>query len=333
MRTLGRLGPVSALSFGGGGIGGVYGSVAREEAIATVRAAVNAGITAIDLAPRYGPGGRSPEAELVVGEAFDGRLPRGVLLTSKVMANDEWSVELMPQAIRRSLAGSLKRLRVRQIDLFLLHSYVRPSDDATTGFEVIDISSVRDAVRPTFESLVDEGLIRDWGLTGVAHPDAICDLLEDEVKPAAIQCVTNVLDTVGEMWPFDSGHPDNGRVRTAAVRNGVAVMGIRAAAAGALADTLDRPAAANAPLALDYRRAKGFRDLAKATGISGAQLAYRYTLSLPDVATVIVGAKTRRELAECISAEAAGPLTSAEMREVEAACSLDRGVSDESASG
>ena len=55
-RPFGRLGDVSALTLGGGGIGNVWGSVERDEAIATVRAAVDAGITLIDVAPGYGTG-------------------------------------------------------------------------------------------------------------------------------------------------------------------------------------------------------------------------------------------------------------------------------------
>ena len=73
MRSLGGLGPVSALTLGGGGVGNVWGPVERTEAVATVRAAVDAGITMIDVAPTYGPA----EAELVVGEALDGAVPDG----------------------------------------------------------------------------------------------------------------------------------------------------------------------------------------------------------------------------------------------------------------
>lgn len=47
-------------------------------------------------------------------------------------------------------------------------------------------------------------------------------------------------------------------------------------------------------------------------------LAHRYALSMPDVATVVLGVKNRQELAECLAAEEAGPLTAEEMRAVEA---------------
>ena len=65
-RTFGKLGDISALTLGGGGIGQVWGPTTREEAIATVRAAWEAGITFFDVAPSYGRG----EAEVVLGEAL-----------------------------------------------------------------------------------------------------------------------------------------------------------------------------------------------------------------------------------------------------------------------
>jgi aryl-alcohol dehydrogenase-like predicted oxidoreductase len=54
-RHLGRAWPVSALTLGGGGIGQLWGSTSREEAVATVREAVDAGITMLDMAPRVDP--------------------------------------------------------------------------------------------------------------------------------------------------------------------------------------------------------------------------------------------------------------------------------------
>jgi len=70
----GTLWPVSTLTLGGGGLGMVWGETTFDECVATVRAAVEAGINLLDLAPRYGDG----KAEEVVGAAFDGKLPEGV---------------------------------------------------------------------------------------------------------------------------------------------------------------------------------------------------------------------------------------------------------------
>ena len=78
-RNFGGLGQVSALTLGGGGIGQVWGATSREESVATLRAAADAGIDLIDLAPSYGDG----EAERVFGEAFGGRAPAGLRVTTK----------------------------------------------------------------------------------------------------------------------------------------------------------------------------------------------------------------------------------------------------------
>ena len=58
--------------------------------------------------------------------------------------------------------------------------------------------------------------------------------------------------------------------------------------------------------------------MAAERGESAAHLAHRYALSMPEVATVVLGVKNRAELDECLAAEAAGPLSDDEMRAIEA---------------
>src|SRR5947208_6253712 len=117
----GRLPPVSTLTLGGGGLGMLWGETTFEECVATVDAAVAAGITLFDLAPRYGDG----KAEEVVGAAFAGRLPDGVRVTSKCNLGNAPAAEI-ETLLRRSIEGSLKRLRLDRLDLFFLHSNVVP---------------------------------------------------------------------------------------------------------------------------------------------------------------------------------------------------------------
>jgi aryl-alcohol dehydrogenase-like predicted oxidoreductase len=316
MRPFGRLGEVSALTLGGGGIGNVWGAVDRTEAVATVQAALDAGITMLDLAPTYGPG----EAELVVGEALGGRVPDGVLIATKIAVPDDEGDDdaALVARMEDGLRASLERLRVDHVDLYLLHTQVRPHEGATFKDD-LGIDRFQEVVRPVFERLRDAGTIRAWGMTAVGHPDALVELFDDESKPDAVQCVANALDLTGDMWVWGADHsPDNARVRARASETGIPIVGIRAVAAGSLTDGLDREVDADHPAARDFAAAEAFRRLAADRGEPAAVLAHRYALSMPELATVVLGVKNRDELAECVAAEAAGPLTADEMRAVEA---------------
>ena len=63
---------------------------------------------------------------------------------------------------------------------------------------------------------------------------------------------------------------------------------------------------------------RAFRRLAAERGETAALLAHRYALSMPELATVVLGVKNRAELDECLAAEAAGPLSDEEMRTIDA---------------
>ena len=74
---LGPLKTISRLGLGGGGLGQLWGETDRDEAIATVRAAVDAGINLIDTAPLY------KDCEAVISAAFEGRPPDDLRFTGK----------------------------------------------------------------------------------------------------------------------------------------------------------------------------------------------------------------------------------------------------------
>src|SRR5579871_4283200 len=108
----GSLPPVSTLTLGGGGLGMLWGSTTFDECVATVHDAVQAGITLLDLAPRYGDG----KAEEVVGAAYGGRLPAGVRVTSKCNLGNAAPAEV-EGILRKSIEQSLQRLRLGRLDL------------------------------------------------------------------------------------------------------------------------------------------------------------------------------------------------------------------------
>jgi len=315
--SFGRLSPVSVLTLGGGGIGMLWGETSHEECVATVRAAVDAGIDLLDLAPRYGDG----KAELVVGEAFGGKLPAGVRVTSKCLLGDTRAAEV-EKRLRRSIAESLERMRLKRLDLFFLHSNVVPDRHEMrahpdAAVRMTPYSRFVECVRPVFERLVAEGLIGGWGLTGIGYPATIMQLLQEQPKPAAVQCIANLLDSPGALKFFD-GPAKPRDVIAAAKANGVAVMGIRAVQAGALTAAIDRDLPAGHAERRDYERAARFRRLCAELGANPAVIAHRYALAIDGIDTLVLGVKNRRELAECVAAAQAGPLPPELTRRVDA---------------
>ncbi len=307
---------VSALSLGGGGIGQVWGLTTREEAVATTREAVDCQINWIDVAPGYGDG----EAERVVGEAFNGILPGGVRVSTKCKLP---SGAMTPFADRlaESLEMSLDRMRLASVDLLMLHNVIFDPDTdlSETGCTLTDYL---EQILPSFVESKREGTIAAWGITGIGVPSAILRALAFDLKPQAVQIITNALDSAGDIQGFDGDFSARDTL-SAARQNEVAVMGIRAVQAGALTEGFDRPVEDASRDMQDYVRASGFRTLSRHLGLNPAILAHRYALSMKGVATVVLGVKNRRELYECLEAELAGALDEDIMTLVDQAVRID----------
>ncbi len=318
-RGLGPLGPVSALTLGGGGLGQVWGTTSRDEAVRTVHAAVDAGITLLDVAPMYGRG----EAEAVIGEAFNGRLPVGLRLGTKVMVGDP-GTGLIAEQIDKSLTRSLTALRLDRVDVLYLHSnvvpdgYVQPRYPEVAAKLATPWTAFVDEVRPAFEALVEDGRIGAWGITGIGLPRTVLEAIAADPAPAVVQCIANLLDSTGAIYVHDEALRPRDVIAAAAGR-GCGVLGIRAVQAGALTDAMDRDLPAGDLDRRDFDRAAPFRSMAAELGANPAALAHRYSLSMPGISSVVLGVKNRAELAECVVAETAGPLPPEVIASIDAA--------------
>ena len=119
-RHLGRTGPkVSALGLGCMGMSDFYGSADRAESIATLHAALDAGITLIDSGDFYGMG----HNEMLIGEALTGRPRDAVQISVKFGALRDpvggWAgYDSRPAAVKNFLAYTLQRLRTDYIDIY-----------------------------------------------------------------------------------------------------------------------------------------------------------------------------------------------------------------------
>ncbi len=213
MRTaaLGPLGDVSRLTLGGGGIGQIWGETSRDEAISTVRDAVDGGISLIDTAPMY------LNCEQVVGEAFAGRPPAHIRFTSKCRLGTPPPGETA-ERLARSVEASLAAMRLERIDLFFLHTNIRADDysyavrpDRQDVFSTTWTCYAQEFI-PGMEALKASGKIGHWGITGVGIPAMIHQALDHEPRPAAVQAIANLLDSAGGMKNF--AEPEGARFFT-----------------------------------------------------------------------------------------------------------------------
>lgn len=318
MRKLGTLWPVSALTLGGGGLGQIWGETSRDEAIATVKLAVDRGINLIDLAPLYGRG----EAEAVVGATFDGQWPAHLRVTTKCMLGARHFGDIAGQ-LEKSLTRSLDVMKRERVDLFILHSNIHPDDYEYTlhpemhAYGGMTMTRFYADVVPTFEKLKARGLIGDWGITGTGLPRSIMEVLRGEPKPAVVQAVTNLLDSPGGMRRYEEPAEPRNIIRTAS-NNEVGVMGIRAVQAGALTSAIDRPLSEDDPEVQDFRKAEPYRALCKELGEDPAELAHAYALAMEGVDTLVLGVKNRAELEAALKVEARGPLGADIIQRIEA---------------
>ncbi len=307
-RQLGNLWPVSELTIGGGGLGQIWGETDRTEAVATLKAAIDAGITLIDMAPLYGRG----EAEQVVGEAFGGTLPEGVRITTKCFLGSPPADQVI-EKLELALTRSFNATKLDRVDLFFLHSNICPDDYIYMhNAEVQDRFATRwslytDHVIPAMETLQAQGRIGAWGITGTGLPRCIMEALRADKAPQAVQAVTNLMDSAGGMRNYEEPPEPRNIIRTAK-NNGVGVLGIRAVQAGALTDKIDRDLPEGNTEWLDYLKAAPYRGLCAQLGQNPAVLAHQYALSMEGVDTVILGVKNRTELNEIVDAVNKGPI-------------------------
>jgi aryl-alcohol dehydrogenase-like predicted oxidoreductase len=120
-QQLGSHGPqVSAIGLGTMGMSDMYGPVDRAESIATIHAALDAGVTLLDTGDFYGMG----HNEMLLGEALKGRNRQQVQISVKFgalrgPARGEFNgYDSRPAAVRNFIGYSLQRLGVEYIDIY-----------------------------------------------------------------------------------------------------------------------------------------------------------------------------------------------------------------------
>jgi len=290
LRTLGRHGlPVSAIGLGCMGMSDMYGATDRSESIATVHAALDAGITLLDTGDFYGMG----HNEMLLGKALVGRPRDSYQLSVKFGAHrgpdGQWlGYDARPAAVKSALAYSLKRLRADYVDVY------RPARlDPNVPIEDT-VGAIAD--------LIKAGYVRQLGLS--------------EMGPQTIRrahAVLPVADLQIEYSLISRGIEE-------AILPTCRELGISVTACGVLARGLisghwskqrsvdPRDFRTHSPrfqgdnLEHNLALVELLRELAEVRGVSVAQLAIAWALSRGEDVIPLVGARTRNRLQEALGA-------------------------------
>ena len=305
-RRFGRTGlEVSELAFGGGMVGGILLHQDDETKRAAIRRALDAGINWIDTAPRYGDGKSEEALGWLLAEIDD-----TPYLSTKVRLDTD-RLEDIPGQIENSLHASLTRLRRDSVDLLQLHNHIAAG---ATGGSTIGIEHVlgKNGVADALEAMRDQGLTRFVGITALG--DAVsCRAVIDSGRFDSAQVYYNLLNpSAGQPVPAGwSGHDLTGII-DACKANDVAVMGIRALAAGVLA-TDERHGreiviTEGSDITVEEERARKVLEVLGPDYGTRALTAIRYALANADLSCVVIGLAELSHLEEALAAADMGPL-------------------------
>ena len=304
-RQLGASGPpVSMLGLGCMGMSDLYGPADRAEGIATIHAALDAEINLLDTGDFYGMG----HNEMLLREALAGR-PRDEIVISvkfgalRDLGGNFAGVDTRPAAIRNFLAYTLRRLGTDYVDIY------RPARlDPNVPIEET-VGAIADMVKA--------GHVRHIGLSevGVAtlrraqavHP--ICDLqieyalvsrgIEAEILPTCRELGVGITAYGVLARGLISGHWSKGKATPGDFRSRNPRFS---------AENIDRN------LAL----VETLRGIARAKGMSVAELAIGWVLSRGSDIVPLIGARRRPQLDEALRALAAR-LSAEDLAEIERA--------------
>jgi aryl-alcohol dehydrogenase-like predicted oxidoreductase len=261
MRPLGRTGmKLSCLSFGASSLGQEFRPVDINEALRSVRVALDLGINFIDTSPFYGRG----LSESLLGVALRG-VPRDqYYLGTKLGRYDLGHFDFSARRVIESVDVSLHRLGVAYLDIMLCHD-----------IEFVNMAQIVEETLPALRKIQQQGKVRFVGISG--YPMKIFQYVLERAELDVILSYNHYTlqnTMLADLVPY---------LRS----KGVGIMNAAPFSARLLS---------NAPLPAWHKATAAVRHTCRraaehctARGVDIAQLAVQYSLANPDMATSIVG--------------------------------------------
>ncbi|MER6277384.1 aldo/keto reductase [Streptomyces sp900105245] len=317
-RTLGTTGPqVSALGLGCMGMSALYGDADRTESLATVHAALEAGVTLLDTGDFYAMG----HNEMLLGEALRTAPParrEQALVSVKFGAlrdpDGNWSgYDGRPAAVKNFAAYSLQRLGVDHIDVYRI---ARLDPDVPIEETVGAIAE-----------LVEKGYVRHVGLSEVGA---------ETVRRAA--ATAPIADLQIEYSLISRGIERDILPTTRELGIGVTAYGVLSRGLISGHFSRDRQLAAgdfraHSPrfqgdnLQHNLNLVDALRKIAEQKGASVAQIAIAWVLSRGEDIVPLIGARSRERLTESLGALDV-TLDAADLAAIEEAVPADAAAGD-----
>lgn len=261
-RFLGKTGlQLPILSFGASSLGQEFRNVTIDEALESVRVALDCGLNFIDTSPFYGRG----MSEVLLGVALRGVPRDSYTLCTKLGRYDLQHFDFSGKRVAESIDVSLHRLGTEYLDIVLCHD-----------IEFVEMQQIVDETLPALRKIQQAGKVRFIGFSG--YPMKIFKFILDQTT---IDCVLS----------YNQHTLQNTRFADEIVPY-LKIKGVGAMNAGPFSARL----LTNAPLPKWLKESEEVKAAARKAadhcakkGVDIAKVALQFSLANPDITTTIAG--------------------------------------------
>jgi aryl-alcohol dehydrogenase-like predicted oxidoreductase len=261
-RILGKTGlRLPVLGFGASSLGQEFRRVTLEEALGSVRAALECGLNLIDTSPFYGRG----MSEVLLGIALRDVPREHYILCTKLGRYDLGHFDFSAKRVAESVDVSLHRLGVDHVDMMLCHD-----------IEFVPMQQIVNETLPALRRARDQGKVRFIGVSG--YPQKIFRFITDRTE---VDCVLSYNQYTLQNTRFAEETAPHLKSR-----------GVGAINAGPFSARL----LTNAPLPGWLKEPEPVRHAARRAaehcarkGVDLAKLALQFSMGHPDIASTIAG--------------------------------------------